>query len=328
MDPIARPCLLLLLASLIHAMPVCPVWCAEPQSNLNPSSEVAEASAKPQVRVEFSSQFGKQGAGPEEFLGPFGVHVSQDGLVYVGDDLAHTIKVFRKDGSFLNTIGGPALFSYLDKVITDARGRIYVADAGNNKVQVQDPQGKPLKEIRKWGLFGGFKNPRYLSFDGSGRLFVADWGSHCIRVFDQNLGFMQTIGRQGAGDGEFENPIAVAHNSSNWLFVSDFKNHRIQVFDDRGGFLFSFGALGGGPGQLRNPSGLAFDSRGRLFVAEYGNHRVQVFSAKGESLGAFGRQGPGPLEFDKPTDLDFGPDGMLYVAEAGNHRVQVLRVGE
>jgi len=242
MDPIARPCLLLLLASLIHAMPVCPVWCAEPQSNLNPSSDMAEASARPQVRVEFSSQFGRQGTGPEEFLGPFGVHVSQDGLVYVGDDLAHTIKVFRKDGSFLNTIGGPALFSYLDKVIADAHGRIYVADAGNNKVQVLGPQGKPLREIRKWGLFGGFKNPRYLSFDRSGRLFVADWGSHCIRVFGQNLDFMQTIGRQGAGDGEFENPIAVAHDSSDRLFVSDFKNHRIQLFDDRAAF-FSPSAL-------------------------------------------------------------------------------------
>ena len=41
--------------------PVCPVWCAEPQSKLNPSSEVAEASAKPQVRVEFPSQIRKAG---------------------------------------------------------------------------------------------------------------------------------------------------------------------------------------------------------------------------------------------------------------------------
>ena len=146
-------------------------------------------------------------------------------------------------------------------------------------------------------------------------------------MFDQNLGFMQTIGRQGAGDGEFENPIAMAHDSPNRLFVSDFKNHRIQVFDDRGGFLFSFGGLGGGPGSFGTPRAWPW-MPGGVFLWRNTESEGQAFSAKGESLGAFGRQGPGPLEFDKPTDLDFGPDGMLYVAEAGNHRVQVLRVGE
>ena len=79
--------------------------------------------------------------------------------MYVGDDLSHTIEVFRKDGSFLNTIGGPAL-SFLSGQGHHRRPwPIYVADAGNNKVQVLDPQGKPLREIREVGAFRRFQKP-------------------------------------------------------------------------------------------------------------------------------------------------------------------------
>ncbi|GAB4256233.1 6-bladed beta-propeller [Thermincola ferriacetica] len=62
------------------------------------------------------------------------------GNLYVADTLAHKIHVLDKQGNEIETIGQRGLdigqFNFPTAVAVDNRGRIYVADRGNNRIQV------------------------------------------------------------------------------------------------------------------------------------------------------------------------------------------------
>ena len=66
----------------------------------------------------------------------------------------------------------------------DASGNVYVADFGNNRVQVFIPEGRFL---RKWGSEGRgdgqFGGPIGIAVDGSGNVYVADRDNHRVQVF-------------------------------------------------------------------------------------------------------------------------------------------------
>ena len=53
----------------------------------NNSSSIQEV-----LNMEYLTQFGREGKGDGEFVGPFGIHVSHEGLIYVAVDLNHVNK--------------------------------------------------------------------------------------------------------------------------------------------------------------------------------------------------------------------------------------------
>ena len=67
---------------------------------------------------------------------------------------------------------------------TDAAGRVYVADAGNDRVEVFSGSGKFLDE---WGVHGKapgqFDSPVAIAAAAGGKVFVADAGNDRIQVF-------------------------------------------------------------------------------------------------------------------------------------------------
>ena len=160
------------------------------------------------LQISYLFEIGNSFDDNVSFKGPFGIHISKNSRIYIADDLGHAFTVHDSNMRLLKNFdiqgNGPGEFSYPDCVITDDSGWIYVADTGNNRVQVLDPQGRYSTDIKKWNFFCSFENPRDLSFDSQGNLFITDWGNHCIRAFDRNLKFIKAIGKQGIGPGEFQ----------------------------------------------------------------------------------------------------------------------------
>ncbi len=82
------------------------------------------------------------------------------------------------------------------------------------------------------------ESPRDLAFDASGNIYVCDYKSHNIKVFDSSGKFMKALGREGQGPGEFQGPykISVAKDR---ITVWELRNRRISVLNLQGGHLKS-----------------------------------------------------------------------------------------
>lgn len=83
------------------------------------------------------------------------------------------ISRFSKDGTFIRSWGqlgtGPGEFKTPHALAYDeTRGRLYVADRGNNRIQIFDADGTFIAE---WSQFG---RPSDVALDASGALYVAD----------------------------------------------------------------------------------------------------------------------------------------------------------
>jgi streptogramin lyase len=143
---------------------------------------------------------GVAGDGPDTFNMPSAALVAPNGDIFVGDghggnSNARVLK-FSKDGRLLKTWGkrgnAPGEFDTPHALAMDSRGRLFVADRGNNRIQIFDQEGSFLEE---WKQFG---RPSGIFIDRRDVLYVADHQS------DQktNPGFRKGITIGSARDGK------------------------------------------------------------------------------------------------------------------------------
>ena len=104
---------------------------------------------------------GKAGRDRTHFNKPTDVAVTADGDLYVSDGYGNARVVhFTKDGQYVNEWGelgsGPGQFSIPHAIAADSKGRVYVADRNNARIQVFDRKGKLLdiwgNLIVPWGF--------------------------------------------------------------------------------------------------------------------------------------------------------------------------------
>jgi DNA-binding beta-propeller fold protein YncE len=94
---------------------------------------------------------------------------------------------FSGEGTFIKAWGqtgySPGEFRTLHAIAIDSRGRVFVADRSNNRVQIFDQDGNFLAS---WNQFG---RPSGIFFDANDRIYVADSESDDV----QNPGFEMGI---------------------------------------------------------------------------------------------------------------------------------------
>ena len=143
---------------------------------------------------------GVAGAGPDTFNQPSDVAVAPIGDVFVadghgGDSNARIVK-FTADGKFIKAWGrkgsAPGEFDTPHGLAFDSRGRLFVADRNNNRIQIFDQEGKFLDEWRQ------FSRPSGIYIDRNDVLYVTDSESNA----KQNPGWKRGIRIGSARDGK------------------------------------------------------------------------------------------------------------------------------
>ena len=163
-------------------------------------------------------------------------------------------------------------------------GRVFVADSGNNRIEVFANDGTPLTSFGDSGAGDGqFNEPWGIAVDDS-FVYVADTWNNRIQKFTLEGEFVLTFGRNGsptegdAGGGLFYGPRDVQLLGDDLLLVTDTGNHRVQVFSRDGVFQQNVGGYGLSVGQFYEPVGLAEGPNGDVYLADTWNSRVQVLS--------------------------------------------------
>lgn len=122
---------------------------------------------------------GISGYGPNRFNGPSAVLVAPGGEVWIADGHRggnNRIVKLSREGKFLLEVGGgvesrsgdPGKFNDPHALAMDSKGRLLVADRGNNRVQIFDQEGKLLAV---WTQFG---RPSTVFVDKNDVVYVGD----------------------------------------------------------------------------------------------------------------------------------------------------------
>ena len=126
---------------------------------------------------------GKPGgaAEPDYFYQPNDVLVAPNGDVFVSEGHGGAnsrILKFSKDGKWIKTWGrkgaGPGELDQPHALAMDSRGRLFVGDRGNNRIQIFDQDGNLLDEWKQ------FSRPSGIYIDQQDNIYVADSESESV----------------------------------------------------------------------------------------------------------------------------------------------------
>jgi hypothetical protein len=222
-----------------------------------------------------------------------GVAVSVDGCTLLLSDGrhagSHTIHMFNvADGSQARSIGdgegdGPLQFAEPNHVFIAPDGFVFVADAGNDRVQVLTP----TLDFHCFIGWGPLKRPVRVCASAV-VVVVCEVFSHAIAVFNRCDGaLVRRIGSKGHGDGEQMYPRGMCFTCGDrHVAIADRGNHRVNVFSVDGEFIRHVGV-----GVLRGPQDVAASAFDELVVADYGNRCLRLFSVAGDLLASVGAGG-------------------------------------
>lgn len=165
--------------------------------------------------------------------------ITVDGnLTYVSDLWGHQVVVVDSEGKLVRKIGSPGSeegkLKYPQSMVIDAQHRIWVADTGNNRIQIFDRQGKFLF------IISGEKNQLNLSLlrgmatDNLQRVLVADAISSKILVFDNRGNLLFSFGGQGKKEDQLKYPMGLWIAEDGRIYIADRGNDRVQVWGYKG----------------------------------------------------------------------------------------------
>jgi DNA-binding beta-propeller fold protein YncE len=202
----------------------------------------------------------------------------------------------------------------------DGAGGYLVADADIGHLVRLDGDGSPSGDLGR----GILVRPTGLCRDPVAReIFVADSGTHDIKVFDEQGSLLRTLGHRGADAGEFNAPTHMSFANGR-LYVTDTLNARVQILSPAGEPLGTIGQRGLFVGNLVRPKGVTTDRDGHVYVIESYYDHVLVFSDNGELLLPIGGTGKAAGQFFLPAGAWTDDGRRLFVADMFNGRVVVL----
>lgn len=167
------------------------VWVTDSQGNKagTKGHQVIKFSPDGKVLMRLGKA-GVAGSGPDTLNEPCDVITAPNGDIFVADGhsgqndnpppgATGRIVKFTKDGRYIKewgTIGSePGQFKTPHALAFDSRGRLFVADRGNHRIQIFDQEGKFLDSFEQFGRVSG------LFIDANDTLYAIDSESNAAR---------------------------------------------------------------------------------------------------------------------------------------------------
>ena len=116
------------------------------------------------------------------------------------------------------------------------RGRVYVTDTWNQRIQVlESVDGINYSSSKEWPVSGwlsqSLDNKPFLVVRPDGKVFITDPEGFRIIEFNNDGAFLQLWGQYGIDNASFGLPSGIASDSKGNIWVTDSANNRIMRFN-------------------------------------------------------------------------------------------------
>ena len=214
------------------------------------------------------------------------------------------VRAFSETGEFLYQLGvGQLSQAYGISIHGDS---LYVScgDHTISKFSLSD-----MSLIRKIGSIGSnngqFNDPRQLTNDLIGRVFIADFCNHRICIHDSNLNHLLNITHQSMSypsdvKVSYDNLYVLCRDSSPCMLVLNLEGVKLHSFNTRGEGM-----------HILRPNFFCLDKLNNFVVSDFATHIFRVFSPEGNLLHTIGGEGQKEIMFDRTQGVAITPNGRI-----------------
>lgn len=170
-------------------------------------------------------------------------------------------------------------------LVVDAEGKIYIPDAGNDRISVWSEDG----QFRQWvggpgARPGQFAHPLDVDVDVDGFLHVADTFNRRIQKLSAD-GLVSFVVHELGKWGALAEPVAITIDAEHRVYVADNEQNRVILLSPEGEVLRVLPEPGQPDDLFDSPGDVRVLPDGTLLVSDRGNLRIQRFDAQWQRTG-------------------------------------------
>jgi sugar lactone lactonase YvrE len=228
-------------------------------------------------------------------VGPDAAKTPAPGTLYV-TDLSNRLVELAPGGGVQKPFSAASLgLSYPAGLAVDARGDVYVADEGNDRVVEFKTTGA------KVAVRNDLLSPTGVTVDTKGDVYIADTGAN--EVLEVTAKGTTVVASSSEGADPLSQPTGVAVDAAGDVFIADFGHANVVEVPAGGGTETTVGS------GLVGPADVAVDAHGDVYIADFGAGDVVEVPPGG------GPQTTVGSGLDQPDALALDAQGDVFVAD-------------
>jgi sugar lactone lactonase YvrE len=180
---------------------------------------------------KFLAQWGSSGEADGQFVAPFGIAVSRQGVVYVSDLKRSAMQTFDTNGTFRGrwavTVPGVDQPQESGWLAADQEGNVYFPLAAKLAIEKFSPDGTLLGEFghktvsgRSTAFFGA-------AVDQAGNVYGTDMDFNRIIKYDKAGALVTVWDKTTAKNRSFDHPAGIAVDTADNLYVAEYTGRRL-----------------------------------------------------------------------------------------------------
>ena len=281
---------------------------------------------------------GKDGSSPSQLYHPYGLSITSNDILYIGDMDNHRIVVVdlgsANENRIIGTGHGRAFNQFdLPHAVFTTDTSLYVLDTNNHRLQKL-----PLNDSNATTVlaYDGSYEAKYFFVNHDDNIYLSAMKKQEVLLYCAN----ELNGRRVAGSGNCGNkdnmlnmPHGVFVDNVGSICIADRCNHRIMKWTKNassGILVAGNNGLGNGANQLQYPEYVVVDTNGYMYISDSLNNRIMRWppnSISGDCIaGCKTIAGAGATELFSPHSIVFDSNGSLYVTDYGHNRVQKFEI--